>query len=66
MSLFTETPSGVVEDTVKIKGHPDVEATIHASLVCKSLNICNEISIRENCVSYRNGETTLQVVSNIG
>jgi DNA polymerase III sliding clamp (beta) subunit (PCNA family) len=66
MSLFTETPSGVVEDTVKIKGHDDVEATIHASLVCRSLNICNEISIRENCVSYRSGDTVLQVVSNIG
>lgn len=66
LMLLTETHMGTVRDDLKAKGHDDVKALVHASLMHRSLDVCDEISIRENVTVYRQGKTVLQVVSNIG
>ena len=66
LKLLTETKMGTVNDELNVKGHEAVEAEVHASLVQRSLNICDQVSIRENCSCYKLGDTVLQVVSNIG
>jgi DNA polymerase III sliding clamp (beta) subunit (PCNA family) len=66
LQLVTDTHMGVIRDELKIKGHEDVEATVHASLVHRSLTVCDQISIRENVTAYKLGNTVLQIVSNIG
>lgn len=66
LKLVTDTPMGTVRDELKIKGHADVEAVVHASLVHRSLAVCDQISIREGVTAYKNGDTVLQVVANIG
>jgi DNA polymerase III sliding clamp (beta) subunit (PCNA family) len=66
IQLWTSTHMGDIKDTVKIKGHPDVEALVHASLVARSIAVCDQISIRENATAYKLDNTVLQVVSNIG
>lgn len=43
LKLITDTPLGTVRDELKIKGHADVEAVVHASLVHRSLAVCDQI-----------------------
>lgn len=66
LRLVTTTHMGDLKDELNIRGHGDVEATVHASLVQRSLNVCDQISIRENVTAYKLGVTVLQVVANIG
>jgi hypothetical protein len=49
-----------------MKDHPDVVALVHASLVQRSIEHCDEITISDRVTAYRQGNTILQVVSNIG
>ena len=66
LKLLTETKMGTVNDELNMKGHEPVEALVHASLVQRSIGVCNQISIRENCTCYKLDDIVLQVVSNIG
>jgi DNA polymerase III sliding clamp (beta) subunit (PCNA family) len=66
LNLYTNTHMGDVKDDMKCKGHPDTKATVHASLVQRSLAYCNEISISDRVTAYRDGDVILQIVSNIG
>lgn len=66
LKLHTETHMGVIKDELSIRGHADVQAEVHASLVQRSIGMCDKIAILENCTSYMSGTHVLQVVSNIG
>ena len=66
LRLVTETPSGTVKDELSIKGHADVEAIVHASLVARSLTVCDQLAILDGVTAYKQGNTVLQVVANIG
>ena len=66
LKLITDTILGEAIDVLGIKGHPPVQASVHASLVQRSIKVCDQISIRTNCTCYRLGDTVLQVVSNLG
>ena len=66
LGLLTESKLGEAREDLPMKGHDDVEAFVHAQLVQRSINICDQISIRENCTCYQLGDKVLQVVSNIG
>jgi DNA polymerase III sliding clamp (beta) subunit (PCNA family) len=66
LDLLTKATLGEAADSLPMKGHDDVEAEVHASLVQRSIGICDQISIRENCVAYQSGSQVLQVVSNVG
>ncbi len=66
LMLRTTTSLGDLQDELNIKGHPDVQALTHASLVQRGISICDEISIRENVTAYQGQRGLLQVVGNIG
>lgn len=66
LKMQTNTHMGVAKEELTMRGHLDVEAAIHASLVQRSLAICNQVTILPNATAYRLGEKVLQVVSNIG
>lgn len=67
LGLLTDSASyGEARDDMPIKGHPDVEAFVHASLVQRSIGICDQISIQENCTAFKQGNAVLQVLSNVG
>lgn len=66
LKMVTQSRMGIVEDELGLKGHPAVEAHVHASLVQRSIGVCTRFSIRENCTAYRLDDRILQVVSNIG
>lgn len=64
--IETDTSVGIVRDELPVKGLDDVVALVHASLVQRSVVVCNQIAIRENCTAYKLDDAVLQVVSNIG
>ena len=66
LDMLTKATLGEATDSMPLKDHDDVEAFVHASLVQRSIDICDEISIRENCTAYKLGDAVLQVVSNVG
>ena len=66
LDMLTKSSLGEVDDSMPFKGHDDVEAMVHASLIQRSLAICDQMSIRENCTAYRRSDDVLQVVSNVG
>ncbi len=66
LRLVTTTHMGDLKDELAIKGHDDVEALVHASLVQRSLEVCDKISIQEGVTAYQLDDTVLIVVGNIG
>jgi DNA polymerase III sliding clamp (beta) subunit (PCNA family) len=66
LDLLTESKLGEAREELIMKGHPDIEAMVHAELVERSINECNEMVILENCTAYKLGETVLQIVANTG
>lgn len=66
LNLLTETPSGVVRDSVPMDEHSDVQAMVSAELMQKMLVLSAEMSILENCCVFRNGEQLFQLLSNVG
>lgn len=66
LKLLTEAHAGTVRDEITMKGHADVDAAVHASLMARSLDVCNEIAIRDNCTAYKLDDKILQVVANVG
>lgn len=65
LELVTSTHMGDVNDVLPLKGHGDVETEVHASLVHRSIGICNKMAILENCTAYMK-DNIMQVVSNMG
>lgn len=65
MTLTTSTPTGTVTDTVVVKGHQNVSARVSAALVQRSLSVCPEFMVVSNCCVFRNGDTLLQLCSNM-
>ena len=63
LKLLTETHMGVVRDSMDFK-HADVVANTSAALVQRSIKLCDQISILENCTAYK-GDRLLVVVSNM-
>ena len=66
LKLHTQTHMGVVKDELSMRGHEDVEANVHASLVQRSIAICDKMAILEGCTTYALGTHVLQIVGNIG
>lgn len=69
LNLLTEASLGIVKDELAIKGHPAVDAAVHASLMQRAIDSSdlapNKIAIRENCTVYKLDDILLQVVSNV-
>lgn len=57
---------GTVNDELSIRGHLEATAAVHASLMQRSIAICDQILVADNCTAYKSGVEVLQVVSNIG
>jgi len=66
LKLITDTHMGTVRDELRIKNQKDIAAVVHASLVQRSLEVCDQISIRDNCTAYKLEDKVLQVVANVG
>ena len=66
MRLFTSTAMGDLRDELKIKGHPDIKADVHASLMHRSLQYCDQLSITERVTAYCLDNVITQVVGNLG
>lgn len=65
--LVTDSHVGVVRDVFKLKSNcPDVEASLSAEAVQRSLNVCSEISIMHNCTAYKEGSKFFIVLGNLG
>lgn len=65
LRLHTETPIGDVNDVFKLReDHPDVEATVNAAAMQRSLATCDQLSILENVTCYKNGEVLFQILGN--
>ncbi len=64
LRMCTSTHMGVVNDIIAFN-HPDVTANVSAEKVQKSLELCNEMAIMENCSVFRNGGELLQVTGNM-
>ncbi len=53
LRLVTTTSMGIVRDTLAIAKHPDVEARISAALMQRSLSLCVELVVLDNCCAFR-------------
>lgn len=66
MVLLSETSMGTVRDSLKIPEHPDVEATVNAALMARSIGVCTEMAVFPNCTAFRKGEALFQIITNLG
>lgn len=66
LKISTENYLGSVKDVVPLKGHKDVTAAVHAQLVARGINICDQIAILQNATAYALGDSVLMIASNIG
>lgn len=55
LTLLTDTHLGVVRDVLPFK-HPDVAALVSPELMQRSIKVCTEMSILENCCCFRSDE----------
>lgn len=62
LKLLTDGRAGTVRDSLGMK-HPDVQATFSAEMVQRTIGLCDEICVMENCLVGRKGTKLLQVVS---
>ncbi len=66
MKIHTESGLGVVDDDLSFKGKQDkLSIAVGPELIIKAINICDEMTINENCTAYRNGDTILYLVGNL-
>lgn len=63
LKLLTDGRAGVVRDSLGIAKHPDVKVSLSAEMVQKTISLCDEICVMENCLVGRKGTQLLQVVS---
>lgn len=65
LKLLTQTSNGVVRDSLPFDKHVDVEARVSAALVQRSINLCDEMLIRDNCTAFRRADKLFIVISNM-
>lgn len=65
LSLLTETHMGEVHDTLAMKGHPDVQASINASYIHAAIKVCDQVSFNERCAVLQKGTDVLMLVSHM-
>jgi DNA polymerase III sliding clamp (beta) subunit (PCNA family) len=65
LRLLTTTHMGVVKDNLPLPKHPDVRADVSAANLQRSISLCKEMAITENCVCLR-GDGLFILTSNIG
>lgn len=65
LRLLTDTHLGTVRDVLPFK-HPDVQALVSAELLQRSISLCTEIAVMENCVCTRSGDELFVLLSNYG
>jgi DNA polymerase III sliding clamp (beta) subunit (PCNA family) len=66
LTLLTATHMGVVKDNLPLPKHPDVEADVSAAIIQRSISLCQEMAITENCVCFRGEGGLFILTSNIG
>lgn len=65
MRMLTETDIGNVRDIISLReDHPDIEISIHASLIQRSALLCEQMAILDNCTCYKSGDTLFQIITN--
>lgn len=65
LELVTNSPLGTVRDVLPFK-HPDVVALVSPALLQRSIGLCDEMSILENCCVFKKGDELFQLLSNFG
>ncbi len=71
IKLYTESSAGLIRDSFKLKGHPDVDALVDAESLLRSLKLCNEMAINQDCSAFRHRadgddkDTLTQVIGNL-
>jgi hypothetical protein len=65
LKLLTDTPMGVVRDSVPFADHADVTANVSAQLIERCIKLCNHMAVLPNCVVFK-GERLLIVTANMG
>lgn len=67
MILYTNTDLGEVRDSVNIHAdHPDMEAKVNAALMARSIAVCSQMAVLEDCTVYRKGIDLFQIVAHRG
>lgn len=65
LKLLTETHMGVVSDQIAFGKHAAITVNVCAEKVQAAISLCGEMTILENATAYRDGDTLLQLVSNM-
>lgn len=64
--LYTETPMGTVHDVFELRGHGDVECSINASHVQRSLDNCDLCAFTGQATLLSKGDDIFILISNMG
>lgn len=62
--INTETTVGEVKDSIRLDGHPDIEASVSASVIHRAVKVCDQFALTENCTMYRKGDDYFLIIGN--
>jgi DNA polymerase III sliding clamp (beta) subunit (PCNA family) len=66
LKLLTTTSMGVINDALPFTGHSDVQANVRAERIQRCISLCDEMSVAENCCTFRSGSTLFILSGNLG
>jgi DNA polymerase III sliding clamp (beta) subunit (PCNA family) len=66
LKLLTTTSMGVINDVLPFTGHSDVQANVSAERIQQCISLCDEMSVAENCCTFRLGSTLFILSGNLG
>jgi len=66
LELLTTAAMGVVKDTLPLSGHSNVQANVSAERIQRCISLCDEMSVAENCCTFRSGNKLFILSGNLG
>jgi DNA polymerase III sliding clamp (beta) subunit (PCNA family) len=66
LGLLTTASMGIIKDNLPFNGHSDVQANVSAARIQRCISLCDEMSVAENCCTFRSGSKLFILASNLG
>jgi DNA polymerase III sliding clamp (beta) subunit (PCNA family) len=66
LKLLTTASMGVINDALPFTGHSDVQANVSAECIQRCISLCDEMSVAENCCTFRSGSKLFILSGNLG
>jgi DNA polymerase III sliding clamp (beta) subunit (PCNA family) len=66
LKLLTTASMGVINDALPFTGHSDVQANVSAERIQRCISLCDEMSVAENCCTFRSGSKLFILSGNLG